>query len=86
VLFVERGCGACHAVRGTGSRGLIGPDLTHVARRPTLAAGALPNDPAALKSWLRQPSRIKPGARMPAFDTIGEQELDLIAAYLGGLR
>lgn len=85
-LFVERGCGACHAVRGTESRGRIGPDLTHFASRPTLAAAALPNDTAALKAWLRHPSRIKPGARMPAFETIGEQELDLIAAYLDGLR
>lgn len=85
-LFVARGCGACHTVRGTDSRGRIGPDLTHFASRPTVAAMALANDTNTIKSWLRQPSRIKPGARMPGFATIGEQELDLIAVYLGGLR
>ena len=37
------GCGSCHAVRGTAAAGAIGPDLTHVGGRCSLAAGALPN-------------------------------------------
>ncbi|HXH84912.1 MAG TPA: cytochrome c oxidase subunit II, partial [Candidatus Tectomicrobia bacterium] len=29
-VFLASGCAACHAVRGTPARGVIGPDLTHV--------------------------------------------------------
>ena len=28
-------CGACHAVRGTGAGGILGPDLTHLMSRQT---------------------------------------------------
>ena len=31
------GCAGCHTVRGTGALGRLGPDLTHVASRRTLA-------------------------------------------------
>jgi len=41
--FVEHGCPACHAVRGTDADGRIGPDLTHVGSRARIAAGRLRN-------------------------------------------
>jgi cytochrome c oxidase subunit 2 len=43
-LFLSHGCGACHAIRGTEADGTIGPDLTHVGSRTSLAAGILRND------------------------------------------
>ena len=43
-LFLLGGCGACHAIRGTEARGTVGPDLTHVGSRISLAAGMLPNN------------------------------------------
>jgi cytochrome c oxidase subunit 2 len=84
-LFLSVGCGNCHAVRGTGAHGRVGPDLTHVASRPTIAAGTLPNTHAQRKAWIADSRAIKPGARMPAYP-LPESDLDALSAYLGGLR
>lgn len=85
-LFNQAGCGACHAVRGTGARGTIGPDLTHLASRPTLAAGTLPNDHDALVRWITQAETVKPGSLMPSFGALPEGHVEAIAAYLEGLE
>ena len=37
-LFSDH-CGACHAVRGIDAGGLVGPDLTHLVSRQTIASG-----------------------------------------------
>ena len=79
-LFVER-CGACHTVRGTGAGGVLGPDLTHLMSRSTLAAGTVPNTVSGLEGWIANPQALKPGARMPATNLSGA-ELGRIAAYL----
>lgn len=39
--YVNSGCTACHAIKGVGTQGVIGPDLTHIA---TLAEGILASD------------------------------------------
>ena len=62
--FVQR-CGACHAVRGTMADGRVGPDLTHLMSRSTIAAGMLPNNPGYLSGWIADPQGQKPGALMP---------------------
>ncbi|HMA15344.1 MAG: cytochrome c oxidase subunit II [Bacteroidota bacterium] len=85
-LFVDVGCGACHAVRGTVAAGTIGPDLTHLAGRPTLAAGTLPMTEDALARWIADPQAVKPGALMPPFAALGEARIADLAAYLAGLR
>ncbi|THD61417.1 cytochrome c oxidase subunit II [Phenylobacterium sp.] len=78
-------CGACHTVRGTGAGGVVGPDLTHIAGRETLAAGTLPNTPNGLAGWIANPQALKPGARMPATDLSGP-ELGQVVAYLETLK
>ena len=85
-LFVDAGCGACHAVRGTAAAGSIGPDLTHLAGRPTLAAGTLPMTQDALARWIADPQAVKPGALMPPFAALGEQRIADLAAYLASLE
>ena len=85
-LFQQVGCGACHAVRGTAAAGTIGPDLTHLASRATLAAGILPNDHAALVRWISGAETIKPGSRMPSFAALPADHVEAIAAYLEGLE
>jgi cytochrome c oxidase subunit 2 len=84
--FLDNGCGACHAIRGTPAAGLIGPDLTHVGSRLSLGAGILPNTEEALMRWLKHTDRIKPGVLMPAFGMLPETELEALAAYLIGLK
>ena len=85
-LFDQVGCGACHAVRGTAAAGTIGPDLTHLADRATLAAGILPNDRDALVRWIGHAETIKPGSRMPSFGMLPQDHVEAIAAYLEGLE
>jgi cytochrome c oxidase subunit II len=75
-------CGLCHTVRGVNQAyGVVGPDLTHLASRETLAAGALTNTPTNLARWLLDPQGVKPGNRMPAIG-LDEEDLEELMAYL----
>ncbi|MEO7071878.1 MAG: cytochrome c oxidase subunit II [Rhodanobacter sp.] len=78
-------CAACHTVRGGDAGGLVGPDLTHLMDRRTLAAGVLPNTPGNLAGWVVQPQTIKPGSRMPDQMLSGPQ-LATLMTYLQTLR
>jgi len=83
--FLASGCPLCHAVRGTPARGELGPDLTHLASRLTLAAGTLPNSTGHLYGWIANPQAIKPGSKMPAVPMTAP-ELHAIARYLASLQ
>ena len=83
-MFVSS-CGACHAVAGSGALGRIGPDLTHVASRPTIGAGALGNTPASLARWVRHAPDVKEGVRMPEIP-LDDAQLSAVVAYLQSLR
>jgi cytochrome c oxidase subunit II len=83
-VFVQAGCGLCHAVggrKGEGATGAPGPDLTHVASRRTLAAGTLPNTRDTLREWILRPQALKPGNRMPPTPLAPEQ-LEALLDYL----
>lgn len=84
--FLANGCSACHAVRGTEARGVVGPDLTHVGSRTTLGAGILPNDHATFVRWLTRTDQVKPGVLMPHFGMLPSAEVDALAAYLESLQ
>ena len=84
--FLGNGCGACHAIRGTPAAGVVGPDLTHVGSRASLAAGILPNDAAAFRRWIGHTHAVKPEALMPPFGMLPEAEIEAIALYLDGLQ
>lgn len=84
--FLANGCGACHTVRGTPARGVLGPDLTHVGSRISIGAGLVPNRPDTLRRWVASTDHMKPGVHMPAFDMLPASDLDAIAAYLSALR
>lgn len=84
--FIRAGCGACHAVRGLVEGGAVGPDLTHLARRSTLAAGTLPMTREALAAWLANPEAVKPDARMPAYGELPEASREAILDFLMGLK
>ncbi len=85
-LFLANGCNACHSVRGTSAAGVIGPDLTHVGSRLSVAAGTLPNEPAAFRQWIGHTAAVKPGVLMPSFHMLPPDELEALAAYLKGLQ
>ncbi|MCK1274761.1 cytochrome c oxidase subunit II [Bradyrhizobium sp. 61] len=84
-LFRARGCALCHNISGTPAGGQLGPDLTHVGSRTTIAAGTLPNTPATLGAWISDPQHIKPGNLMPKMP-LQSDELIAILHYLEQLR
>jgi len=83
--FLANACASCHTIRGTSAQGRIGPDLTHLASRQTLAGLTIPNDPAHLLAWISDPQHIKPGVKMPGLGLSAKDFRD-IAKYLEGLR
>jgi cytochrome c oxidase subunit II len=83
--FLASGCGDCHQIRGTAARGDVGPDLTHLELRRTLAALTLANTPANLDRWIRHPQAVKPGSRMPDV-RLADARWAAIDAYLRSLR
>ncbi|MDD1519237.1 MULTISPECIES: cytochrome c oxidase subunit II [Bradyrhizobium] len=84
-LFRGRGCALCHNISGTMAGGQLGPDLTHLASRTTIAAGTLPNTPATLAGWIADPQHIKPGNLMPKMP-LQSDELIAILHYLEQLK
>lgn len=79
-------CAQCHTVRGTDARGTLGPDLTHVGSRLSLAAGVLPNNVGALAGWIAGSQHIKPGNPMPSFNQLPGEDLRAVARYLERLK
>ncbi len=84
--FVASGCSGCHTVQGqAGAVGTIGPNLTHLALRTTLASGTMDRTPENIRRWLSNPQAVKPGALMPNLN-LSEEALDKLVAYLEGLK
>jgi cytochrome c oxidase subunit 2 len=84
-VFETKSCAACHTVRGTQANGSLGPDLTHVGSRKTIAAGVFDNTRGSLAAWIADPQTIKPGNNMPMVNLTAD-ELNAVSAYLTGLK
>jgi len=68
------GCVGCHMIAGNPvMMGVIGPNLTHIATRSTIAAGLYPNDAKHLALWIKNARAMKPGVVMP---TLGKGQFD----------
>ena len=83
--FLGSGCIACHRIEGTVAAGVLGPDLTHVGSRRTIAAGILENTPNNMERWLRDPAAVKPGVLMPTL-SLDEDTIRILVAYLESLK
>jgi cytochrome c oxidase subunit 2 len=84
-VFMANACVMCHTIGGTTAGGRVGPNLTHVAGRKILAAGALPNTPGHLAGWVIDPQKIKPGTRMPQ-NNLSPADLRALLEYLQTLK
>ncbi len=84
-VFLSGPCAICHSVRGTTAGGRVGPDLTHLRSRFTLAAGTVPNTPGHLAGWILDPHGIKPGNHMPP-SGLAADEIQGLLAWLGSLE
>jgi len=73
--FLIGGCVGCHAINGNPMAvSPIGPDLTHIASRHTIAGGLFPNDAPTLARWIKNAQKMKPGALM---NVVGRGEYDV---------
>ena len=81
----QRQCSMCHNIAGTPAGGRIGPDLTHLASRRTIAAGMLPMSEGNLYGWVADPQSLKPGTKMPTMD-LEPKDLHAVVAYLKTLK
>jgi cytochrome c oxidase subunit 2 len=84
-VFLRKACAACHTVRGTPAAGKLGPDLTHLASRRTIAAGELEMTRGTIAAWIADPQQLKPGNNMPMVD-LSADELRSVSAYVVELR
>lgn len=94
-------CLGCHTINGNPMMiGVIGPNLTHVASRTSIAAGLYPNDARHLARWIKNAEAMKPGAIMPVLGAneydprmkamspvkLSDQQIADIVAYLQTLK
>jgi cytochrome c1 len=81
LLLRQFGCGQCHRIPGVAdAESDIGPSLARVGERAYLG-GALPNSPANLVAWIRDPQRFDPRTTMPNLGVTEAHARDM-AAYL----
>lgn len=85
-LFLQAGCGACHAVRGTAAAGAIGPDLTHLGSRRSVGIDTAAMGEASIARMIADSQHVKPGNRMPPFRIFSPDDLHAVASYLAELR
>lgn len=83
--IADYGCIACHAVPGVpGNHNQVGPPLAGWAERRVIA-GRLPNTPANVARWIRNPQAIDPDNVMPDVG-VTREDAEHIAAYLYSLH
>jgi len=90
-VFIDRGCIFCHTVRGLQDKDIdrsavdLGPDLTHLSSRLTIASGSLTQNRGNLAGWILDTQHVKPGNLMPNM-YMNSDELQALLAYLEGLK
>ena len=70
-LFVKEGCSQCHTYRGNGGR--MGPDLSAVTNW---------RSDSWIDSYLQNPKKMNPLARMPSFIHLSRAKRKAIIEFL----
>ena len=83
-VFGQGACVACHTIDGL-SAGVIGPNLTHVADRTSIAGSIFDNNATNLGKWIQNPPGQKPGSLMPNLGLTPDQ-VSALVAYLESLK
>jgi cytochrome c oxidase subunit II len=84
-VFTTGACIGCHTINGTVAQAKVGPDLTHVGSRTTIAGGTLDNTAENVAKWLHDPPAVKPGSIMPNLHLTDDQ-IQKLVAYLESLK
>jgi len=85
-VYARSACIGCHAIQGV-SAGVIGPNLTHVGTRTTIASGLFPNDSVHLARWIADAPAMKPGSIMTRMQPpLTDGDIAALVAYLQSLK
>jgi cytochrome c oxidase subunit 2 len=84
-VFLQQTCVMCHTINGTIANSRVGPDLTHIASRTTIASGSVPNTRGFLAGWILDPQHLKSGVKMPS-QTLAGDDLQALLDYLELLK
>ncbi|HKG13261.1 MAG TPA: cytochrome c oxidase subunit II [Pyrinomonadaceae bacterium] len=84
-VFMGSPCVMCHTITGTQAGSNVGPNLTHVGSRSTIAAATLANTTGHLSGWVSDAQGVKPGSRMPP-NNLTPDDLQALVAYLQSLK
>ena len=101
-IYSRSACIGCHKINGNPmSAGILGPNLTHVGSRYTIAGALYENRTENLVRWIKNAPAMKPGSLMPAIGTgeynpaikakvtmggLSDQQIADVAAYLQALK
>jgi cytochrome c oxidase subunit II len=101
-IYSRSSCIGCHKISGNPmSAGVLGPNLTHIASRYTIAGAYYANTTENLVRWIKNAPAMKPGSLMPAIGTgeynpaikakvtiggLSDQQIADVAAYLQALK
>ena len=83
-IYRRSACIGCHTITGVSSA-KVGPDLSHVGSRGTIAGALFPNNTESLHRWIQNAPGLKPGALMPP-QNFSAEDLDALVAYLQSLK
>jgi cytochrome c oxidase subunit 2 len=78
-------CSACHSVEASQANPNLGPNLGGFSQRGMFAGAIFENTDQNLADWLRNPSAVKPGAKMPDLNLTSEQ-INALIEYLQSLE
>ncbi|MBI3994057.1 MAG: cytochrome c oxidase subunit II [Candidatus Lambdaproteobacteria bacterium] len=82
-LFLAKACVACHTITGVpGAVGKVGPNLTNLGARSSIASATIENTPQNLAAWIHDSRSIKPGVLMILPLPVSVEEAGKLAAYL----
>ena len=85
-LFFSLACVGCHTIDKTTAQGKIGPNLTHLMSKKSIAGGALsPVNEETLTRWVSNPPAVKPGTLMPNLG-LSQQQVHDIVLFLQTLK
>jgi cytochrome c oxidase subunit II len=90
-VFLDARCAVCHPVKGLddvsvdASDADLGPNLTHLKSRLTIAGASLTNNKGNLAGWIVDAQHVKPGALMPNM-YLKSDDFNALLAYLETLR
>lgn len=87
-LVIQNGCVGCHTIDGNpgNANAKVGPNLSHVGQRTTIAAGFMENNQQNLVRWVHNAPGVKPGVKMPSFQRLPDADVEAVAAYLSTLK